>query len=58
MTATLEELETVAAGREEERPLRSAQTEVACAWARFLRERGWNETPRPAPRRWRDEEGL
>ena len=34
------------------------QTEATRAWERFLRERGRSETPRTAPRRWRDEEGL
>ncbi len=58
MTATLEELETVVAGRQAQPLPRSTRTEEAGAWARFQRETGWRTTPRIAPRRWRDEEGL
>jgi len=58
MNAAIEELAAAVAGPEAERQLRSTQAEVEYPWQRFLREREWSETPRTAPRRWRDEEGL
>jgi len=58
MNAILDEVDAVAARAEVERERGRTKAEAADAWKRFVRERGRNETPRSAPLRWRDEEGL